>query len=68
VLSQLGNPFVQAEGVFARQYQGTGLGLAICFGLAEAMDAAITVESAVGRGTTVSIRLPAASIGAVSAA
>lgn len=56
-LEQLGNPFVQAEGVFSRQHQGTGLGLAICFGLAEAMGASIAVDSAVGSGTTVSLTL-----------
>ncbi len=57
-LYQLGNPFVQAEGVFARRHQGTGLGLAICFGLAEAMGAVLQVTSEEGAGTTVSLRLP----------
>jgi len=56
-LAQIGNPFVQAEDVFARQHQGTGLGLAICFGLAEAMGAAIHIDSAEGQGTTVSLDL-----------
>ncbi|MGE3933542.1 MAG: sensor histidine kinase [Rhodospirillaceae bacterium] len=59
-LAQLGNPFVQAEGVFARRHQGTGLGLAICFGLAEAMGASIRVASRAGAGTTVTVALPAA--------
>jgi len=59
-LRQLGNPFVQAEGVFSRRHQGTGLGLAICFGLAEAMGAAITVDSVESVGTTVAVALPSA--------
>jgi two-component system cell cycle sensor histidine kinase PleC len=59
-LSQLGNPFVQAESAFSRRFQGTGLGLAICFGLTEAMGAAMVVESDEGAGTIVTITLPAA--------
>ena len=56
-LDQLGNPFVQAEGVFSREHQGTGLELAICFGLADAMGASIAIDSVVGTGTTVSLTL-----------
>jgi signal transduction histidine kinase len=59
-LAQLGNPFVQAEGVFARQHQGTGLGLAICFSLADAMTATLSVDSTIGEGTTVTLDLAAA--------
>jgi signal transduction histidine kinase len=57
-LSELGNPFVQAEGVYSRRHQGTGLGLAICFGLAEAMGSSIRIESGEGRGTTAFISIP----------
>ena len=37
---------------------GTGLGLAIVKELTEAMEGSVTVESAVGRGTTFVVRLP----------
>src|SRR5476651_2248945 len=57
-LSRLGNPFVQAEDVYARRNQGTGLGLAISFRLAETMGAAITIESKVGEGTEVRLSFP----------
>ena len=63
-LRQLGNPFVQAEGAFARRHQGTGLGLAICFGLAQAMGASLTIESEEHAGTTVILDLRLASDGA----
>ncbi|MBU6444786.1 MAG: hypothetical protein KGR48_12855 [Alphaproteobacteria bacterium] len=60
-LKELGKPFTQAEDAYSRRYQGTGLGLAISFRLAEAMQGAMQVSSAVGQGTTVTIRLPAVS-------
>lgn len=56
-LAQLGKPFVQAEGTFARKYQGTGLGLAISFRLAELMGAALAIDSAEGAGTTATLTL-----------
>jgi len=56
-LEQLGNPFVQAEDAFSRRHQGTGLGLAISFRLAAAMGGAISIESTVGVGTVVTLRL-----------
>ena len=57
-LSELGNPFVQAEGAFARRHQGSGLGLAICYGLADAMGATLSIASRVGKGTDVTLSLP----------
>jgi len=56
-LAQLGKPFVQAEGTFARKYQGTGLGLAISFRLAQLMGAALAIDSAEGAGTTATLTL-----------
>lgn len=60
-LVQLGKPFVQAEGAFARKYQGTGLGLAISFRLAELIGASVTIDSIEGAGTTATLTFRMAS-------
>lgn len=44
---------------------GTGLGLAISYGIVKEHKGAISVESAVGKGTTFTVRLPAAAEEAV---
>lgn len=44
--------FEQEDVQTARKYGGTGLGLAICKRFADAMGASLTVQSAVGQGTT----------------
>ena len=41
------------------QGRGTGLGLAQVFGLMQQSDGSVDIASAVGRGTTVTLRLPA---------
>lgn len=41
--------------------QGTGLGLAVCYGIVTEHGGTLEVESAVGRGTTFTIKLPAIS-------
>jgi signal transduction histidine kinase/ActR/RegA family two-component response regulator len=57
-LGQLGRPFVQASGSFARRHQGAGLGLSICKRLIEAMDGTLTLESVEGLGTSAYLMLP----------
>jgi signal transduction histidine kinase len=56
-LAQLGKPFTQAEGAFARKYQGTGLGLAISFRLAQMIGASLAIDSTEGVGTTATLTL-----------
>jgi len=57
-LSELFEPFTQAEGSFTRRYQGAGLGLAIVKRLVSMMDGAITVDSEPGVGTTFYVSIP----------
>jgi len=50
-------PFTQAEPAFTKRFAGTGLGLAIVRRLVAFMDGGITLESAVGQGTSISLAL-----------
>ncbi|NUO64915.1 MAG: PAS domain-containing protein [Gemmatimonadaceae bacterium] len=54
-------PFVQLDTSLTRTREGTGLGLAISRDLALGMDGSLTVESAVGAGSTFRLTLPRAS-------
>ena len=58
-LQQLGNPFVQVRNSAGASHEGTGLGLALVRALAEIHDGALKIESTLGRGTTVTVTIPA---------
>jgi cell cycle sensor histidine kinase DivJ len=57
-LHQIGRPFFQVVNDYTRQYEGTGLGLALVKGLVERNGGTMTIESAPGEGTTVTIAVP----------
>ena len=57
-LKRLGQPFEQVDSEYTRTKEGTGLGLALVRALAHLHGGSMTIESLVGEGTTVRIRLP----------
>ncbi len=57
-LARIGRPFEQVEGELQRMHKGTGLGLSLVKALAELHGGAMQIDSALGDGTTVSLRLP----------
>ncbi|HJW08761.1 MAG TPA: ATP-binding protein, partial [Holophagaceae bacterium] len=54
---RLFQPFAQVEASTTRRFGGTGLGLAICRRIAEAMGGELSMESALGRGTTMAFKV-----------
>ena len=57
-LPRLGDPFFQATSSYDRAYEGTGLGLSVVRGLVGLHGGDISIESEVGQGTCVTVRLP----------
>ena len=52
-------PFGQVDSRLSRRFSGTGLGLPLSRSLTEMHGGTLTLESEPGKGTTVTIRLPA---------
>jgi len=52
-------PFTQVESVISRGQQGTGLGLPLAKSFLEVQGGSLEVDSRLGEGTTVTLRLPA---------
>jgi cell cycle sensor histidine kinase DivJ len=63
-LERLGRPFEQVENSEVRAKEGTGLGLALVKSLAQMHGGEAVLASALGEGTTVTVRLPYAAIDA----
>jgi cell cycle sensor histidine kinase DivJ len=57
-LAHIGQPFAQVRNDYTRQYEGTGLGLCLVRGLVELHGGRMTIESAPGLGTSVTVTLP----------
>ncbi|MBX3446617.1 MAG: PAS domain S-box protein [Parvibaculaceae bacterium] len=51
-------PFTQLDGSLSRAHEGTGLGLPLAKHLTELHEGSLTIESTLGKGTTVHIDLP----------
>ena len=57
-LASITRPFEQASSHYTREHEGTGLGLSITKNLVELHHGVLGIESTVGVGTNVSVRLP----------
>jgi two-component system, cell cycle sensor histidine kinase DivJ len=57
-LPRIGNPFFQARGSYDRRHDGTGLGLSIVKGLVSLHGGEVAIDSRLGEGTHITVRLP----------
>jgi two-component system, cell cycle sensor histidine kinase DivJ len=57
-LARVGQPYFQARASYDRRHGGTGLGLSIVKGLVRLHGGEVTIQSRIGEGTRVSVRLP----------
>uniref|UniRef100_UPI0030DB5B16 ATP-binding protein n=1 Tax=Pseudomonas sp. EA_5y_Pfl2_R50 TaxID=3088691 RepID=UPI0030DB5B16 len=57
-LKRIGAPFFQAGKTYQRRHEGTGLGLSIVKSLVALHRGDLAVQSRLGEGTTVTVRLP----------
>jgi signal transduction histidine kinase len=57
-IPKLMRPFSQVQNVYKRKHQGAGLGLTLVRSFAELHGGHVKLESAPGRGTTVTVMLP----------
>ncbi|MDX8517045.1 PAS domain-containing sensor histidine kinase [Mesorhizobium dulcispinae] len=57
-MANLGKPFMQIQNDYTRRFEGTGLGLSLVKGLVTLHEGTMSIESAPGEGTTVTISLP----------
>jgi len=64
MLPRLAQPFEQVTSDPSRAHGGSGLGLALVKSLTQLHGGAFSIESEVGRGTTVTVALPLYSAGA----
>jgi signal transduction histidine kinase/DNA-binding response OmpR family regulator len=64
-LTRLFKPFAQADSSTTRRFGGTGLGLWISKRFAEMLGGELTVESAVGRGSQFTARIPTGSLAGI---
>lgn len=60
-LKRLGQPFMQVQNDYTRNFEGTGLGLSLVKGLVKLHGGTMAIDSAPGEGTCVTITLPGTS-------
>jgi two-component system cell cycle sensor histidine kinase PleC len=58
-IGKLMQPFSQVDSVYARNHQGAGLGLTLVRAFTDLHGGTVRIESVPGRGTTVTVTLPA---------